>query len=574
MVALVAATAWAALGPAEMASGTSGTGWTVYHGDALGTGASGQLTSVNTSAPAWTSPTLDGHVYGQPLYFNGRVYIATENDTVYALSASSGAVVWSNHLGAPVSSSRLPCGNIGPTVGITGTPVIDPARSEIFVVADESSGGVHHVLVGLDAASGQVERTQNVDPPGADPTALLERSGLNLDGGSVIFGFGGNYGDCGQYQGRVASVPESSGGAGFFTVDVGHREGAVWMGGGAPAVDGAGHIWVTVGNGSQTSSGDTYDDSDSVLELSASLQLMGYFAPSDWAQQNASDADMSTVPALLPDGEVLAAGKAQVAYLLNGSHLGGINGQQAELNTGCGNDIDGGMAYVDSTVYLPCLSGPMAVSVSASPPRLTVLWRSGSGGGPPIATAGRVWTESTSGVLYGLNPATGAVVQQASVGSVSNHFPTPAIGGSYLLVPTSDHVVAFAATTSAAPPPTSPPTTARPTTTTVHPATGGTSTTKGPTSAVGGATTTSAKAGATSSSVAAGGSSTSSSSTTSSAGAVTTGPSGRTASAPHPPVATKSSSSLWWLLLVVLGAVLIGGGVVFARRRSAGGNAA
>ena len=71
----------------------------------------------------------------------GRVFAATENDTVYALSASTGAVIWSRHLATPVPASSLPCGDIGPTVGITGTPVIDPARGEIFVVADELVNG-------------------------------------------------------------------------------------------------------------------------------------------------------------------------------------------------------------------------------------------------------------------------------------------------------------------------------------------------------------------------------------------------------------------------------------------------
>jgi outer membrane protein assembly factor BamB len=177
LAALAAAAGWSVLGPAQNAVGAAGTGWTVYHGDPLGRGASGQLTSVDTSAPAWTSPALDGHVYGQPLYFGGRVYVATENNTVYALSASNGAVAWSTHVGAPVSSSQLPCGNIGPTVGITGTPVIDPARSEIFAVADESNGGVHHVLVGLDATSGRIERTQNVDPPELIPRPYCSAPG-------------------------------------------------------------------------------------------------------------------------------------------------------------------------------------------------------------------------------------------------------------------------------------------------------------------------------------------------------------------------------------------------------------
>ena len=96
--------------------------WSVYHGDLAGSGVAATVTSVDVSSPAWTSTGLDGQLYGEPLVSGGRVYVATENDTVYALSATTGAVLWSTHLGTPVPSGSLPCGDISPTVGITGTP--------------------------------------------------------------------------------------------------------------------------------------------------------------------------------------------------------------------------------------------------------------------------------------------------------------------------------------------------------------------------------------------------------------------------------------------------------------------
>src|SRR5580658_11167689 len=197
--------------------------------------------------------------------------------------------------------------------------------------------------------------TQDVDPPGADAAALLQRTGLTLDGGQVVFGFGGNYGDCASYQGRVAAVPETGGTPKYFTVDAapGESQGAVWMGGAAPVIDGSGHVWVSTGNGSVYSDAHAYDDSDSVLELSSSLRLLQFFAPGAWASNNAQDLDLSTEPALLPDGQVVAAGKTRAAYLLNGAHLGGIGGQQATLSAACGDDVDGGNAVVGTVVYLP-----------------------------------------------------------------------------------------------------------------------------------------------------------------------------------------------------------------------------
>ena len=426
----------------------------MYHGDPAGTGTVESVSSVNTAAPAWTSPALDGKLYGEPLVFSGRIYVATENDTVYALSSRTGTVIWSAHLATPVPSGRLPCGNIMPTVGITGTPVIDQSRDEIYVVADELIHGKSaHVLVGLNTTSGAKEMTQHVDPPGADPAALLQRTGLTLDAGQVIFGMGGNYGDCNPYRGRVIAVNEAGGTPTYFTVDAaaGNSQGAIWMGGAAPAIDGSGHVWVTAGNGSVHSAGKPYDDSDSALELSSSLSLVQYFAPLDWFQNNADDLDMSTAPALLPDGQVVVADKSDTAYLLNGAHLGGIGKQEALLDPGCPDDIDGGSAVVGMTVFLPCIEGTIAVRATQSPPALRALWRSGVGGGPPIVGAGLVWTIGQNGQLYGLSPSTGAVKQQTAIGVPDNHFPTASVGAGLLLAPSSKRVVAFTATTSAAP---------------------------------------------------------------------------------------------------------------------------
>src|SRR5580700_9968675 len=284
--------------PATNAAGHSGS-WTVYHGDTTGSGASGAVGAVDTAAAAWTSPVLDGQLYGEPLVSSGDVFVATQNDTVYALSTSTGRVIWSTHVGPPVPASALPCGDISPTVGITGTPVIDQSRNELFVVADEWAAGTSvHRLVGLSTTSGQVEMSSDVDPTGADTAALLQRTGLTLDAGQVVFGFGGNYGDCASYQGRVAAVPEAGGQPRYFTVDAapGESQGSVWMGGAAPVVDGHGDIWVSTGNGSVYSDQHAYDDSDSVLELSPSLRLMQFFAPSTWATNNSQDLDMSIAP--------------------------------------------------------------------------------------------------------------------------------------------------------------------------------------------------------------------------------------------------------------------------------------
>lgn len=419
--------------------------WTVYHGNPAGTGDAAGIKSVNTASRAWTSPTLAGQLYGQPLVLGDLVYVATEEDNVYALSAATGKVAWRKHLGRPVPAVRLPCGDIGPTVGITGTPVIDRSRHEIFVVADEMRNGrPAHMLVGLSTSSGRREMSKDVDPRRQVPADILQRTGLTLDHGHVYFGYGGNFGDCATYRGRLGSVAESGGRPRFFTVDAkrGESQGAIWMGGAAPAV-GHGDLWVSTGNGSVFSSTHAYDDGDGVLKISPSLRLRQYFAPADWATNNSEDLDMSIEPVLLPDGQVILSGKSDIVYLLNGAHLGGIGKQQATLNSGCDSVIDGGSAIVGMTVYLPCATGIIAVRATKSPPRLRQLWSTGTGGGPPIVAGGLVWTIGQNGTLYGLAPRTGKIRQQTTIGVPANHFPTPGIGDGLLLAPAARDVVAF-----------------------------------------------------------------------------------------------------------------------------------
>ncbi|MCW2935925.1 MAG: Pyrrolo-quinoline quinone, partial [Actinomycetia bacterium] len=251
----------------------------------------------------------------------------------------------------------------------------------------------------------------------------------------------------GFYRGRLVAVPESGGTPRFFTTATGPGEShaAIWMGGGAPAVDANGDLWVATGPGVYTAkhAPGAYDYSDAVLEISPSLQLVQFFAPANWEANNSDDLDMTTEPVLLPDGQVILAGKSQVIYLLNGSHLGGIGTQQAELSPVCSTNIDGGSAHIGMIAYLPCTSGVIAVKATESPARLHLLWTAPVAGGPPIVAGGLVWTISQSGHLYGLDPATGEVRQQAAVGTPANHFPTPGIGAGLMLVTSAQNVVAF-----------------------------------------------------------------------------------------------------------------------------------
>jgi outer membrane protein assembly factor BamB len=458
-------TATAGVATPSAAHSGFGSNWLTYHGNAEATGVHAAQTEITPSQQAWTSPVLDGQLYGEPLVADGRIVAATENDTVYALAANSGQVLWSRHLATAVPSDDLPCGDISPEVGITGTPVIDLARDEIFVDADtlisgpSASGGVEasHRLFGLNLFTGKVELNQRAMPnAGEDQLAQLQRPGLALDHGNVVIAYGQNSGDCpgpnGPAHGFVVSIPETGGHLHYFQIGSGQDRGAVWMGGSSPVVDPDGNVYVASGDGYNLGAGQSYDDSDAVLELSPSMQLESKFFLSDWQTLSGEDLDLGTGDPALVDGFVFQIGKTDTAYLLRQGHLGGEDGEVASLAM-CSGDPNGGHAVKGSVVYVPCPNGVTAVQVSTSPPYLTKLWtdNDGAAGGPIIAD-GLVWVIDNNAV-YGLNPSNGDEVVSMSYGGYANHFPTPSVGDGLLLLPGTDQVIAYMGPAGLPPPP-------------------------------------------------------------------------------------------------------------------------
>ena len=309
--------------------------WTTFDHDQLRTGVDSSGSSFSPATPAWTSPTFDGQLYGQPLVFAGRVFAATENDTVYALAADSGSVLWSSHLGSPLDPATVPdlCGDIHPTVGITSTPVID-ARGEVFVVATMARcrRRPHH-LIGLDLYTGAVLLNEVIDPR-SHPTRPSSCSGTSL---AIDRRPGrhrasaGTPGTASPTTGWVVSAPEDGSAPSTFRWP--HRPGTArgrcgWAARRPPSTPRA-TSGCPPATAPVTARLDAYDNSDSVLKLSPTMELLDGFAPTLWYQDNAVDADLgSTAPALLPNGLVFEVGKSTTAYVLHQSHLGGIGGQR------------------------------------------------------------------------------------------------------------------------------------------------------------------------------------------------------------------------------------------------------
>ena len=324
-------------GAGRTSSAASAEDWTTYHADNARAGYL-PVSNFTTVTNGWTSPALDGDIYAEPLVFRGDVFVATENNSVYALDGKTGSILWHGNLGLPVEANVLPCGNIGPVTGITGTPVIDPSTGMLYVV---SFSAMHHTLSALSTSTGALVFHESAVPPGFNETTQQERTALTLANGMVYVGYGGLAGDCGQYYGWEVGLPASAPGQMvYYQVPV-TREGAIWAPSGA-AVDPSGNVYVTTGNGASNS---TFDHSDSVIKLSPSLSEEGYFAPTNWLQLNQNDGDLgSLAPAIVGPNLLFQIGKPGVGYLLNASQLGGIGGQIFAANV-C-NETFGGTALV------------------------------------------------------------------------------------------------------------------------------------------------------------------------------------------------------------------------------------
>lgn len=373
---------------------------------------------------AWRT-SVDGDVYASPLIVNGHVIVATENDTVYSLDLFTGSVVWSAHLGDPVDASSLPCGDIRPVTGITGTPAADAASNHLYVTA--FLRGARHMLFALSLTNGAIAWQRSVDPVGSNPTVEQQRGALAIGSGFVYVPFGGLLGDCGAYHGYLVAI--SMDGAQALAYQVPSARGAgLWSAQGA-TVGADGTVYIVSGN---ATAGGT-DFSNSVIALSSDLQsVRWHWTPSNWAALNASDTDLGSVgAAVLGGGLVVPIGKEGVAYAIRA----GVLKASAHVCSGAW----GGTAWTESTVFVPCADGLLALGVSDT--SISVLWKAGVSMASPIVSAGAVWAiEPASATLFALDPSSGRVLYRLGLGSAM-HFSTPAATDGFIVAPAGRNVV-------------------------------------------------------------------------------------------------------------------------------------
>jgi putative pyrroloquinoline-quinone binding quinoprotein len=422
------------------------------------------------------SAAVMGPTHAQPLYFAGAgghdaVIVATERNQVSALDAATGAPVWQTVLAPPVPRSSLPCGNIDP-LGITGTPVIDPASRTIFLDAMTLDGGPRHKIYALDVDSGAVRSGWPVDldaaVSGFQSRIQNQRGGLTIMGGRVYVPYGGHFGDCGDYHGWVVGVDVAD------PTRVGSwatraRGGGAWAPSGI-ASDGT-NLYIATGN---TFGAQTWSDGEAIIRLQAGptfrQEATDYFAPANWMSLDSGDIDIGgTGPVLFDAGGArltIALGKDARAYLLDRTNLGGVGGALVVKVVSRGAIIQAAAAYTTpAATYVTfaatgsgCPSGQsgdlVALKIGTSPPAIDVAWcAKKSGRGSPMVTTvdgtneSIVWAVAAEGDghLHGFDGDSGAALYTGSddLGAVAR-FQTPIVAGGRIFVAANDAVHAFA----------------------------------------------------------------------------------------------------------------------------------
>jgi outer membrane protein assembly factor BamB len=390
--------------------------------------------------------TIVGNVYAQPLYIEGgpdgraKVIAVTESNNVYAFDAADGTVIWQRHVGAPVSSSFLPCGNINP-LGITGTPIVDLGSRALFLDAMTTPDGgttKKHLIFSLNVDTGVTNPGWPVD---VNASAVFnqihftsavqnERSALGLVNGVIYVPYSGHEGDCGMYHGWVVGVPINNPASvtAWATDAIG---GGIWAVGGV-ASDGANPF---IASGNTFNTGGTWSGGEAVIRFQPGPIFSGnpadYWVPTNWFQLDGGDTDLGgsgpllvDVPGATPSSLVVQLGKDGNAYLLNRSNLGGITAPVASSQVSGNAIIQAAATYrTNQGTYVVFRANGSLLSAfritATNPPAITSAWSvSRNGCGSPFVTSTDgtnnmiVWVVGTGGDqrLHGYDGDTGNVV--------------------------------------------------------------------------------------------------------------------------------------------------------------------
>ena len=494
---------------------------TTYRDDVARTGADA-TESVLTPANVNTSSfgllrmlTVDGKVDAQPLYLSQLsiagathdvVFIATENDSVYAFDPRTGATLWHVSLlgSGETPSDDRGCDQITPEIGVTSTPVIDTSagpNGAIFVVAmsKDSSSNYYQRLHALDITTGAelfngpvvVNPTYSSTAGGQQtfsPGQYAERAALLLENGTIYTSWTSHC-DIQPYSGWIVAYSESTlAQTAVINIAADSSGGgpSIWMSGGGLAADASGNIYLLSANGdfdtTLNSSGlPQYGDyGNSFVKLSTaggSLAVADFFAPFNEVAESAADEDLGSggvllLPDLTDSGGVVrhlvvGGGKDGNIYVINRDSMGEFsptgNADWQELDGVFGGGVFSTPAYFNGTIYYGGNGGPLeafavtGAKLSSQPVSETSTNFPYPGATPAVSANG-----TSDGIVWAVENSDPAVLHaydatdltqelydssQAAAGrdnfGAGNKFITPAVADGMVFVGTTNGVAVF-----------------------------------------------------------------------------------------------------------------------------------
>ncbi len=402
-----------------------------YHNDLARTGGNLQEYALSPATVSsgnfgkrWSCP-VDGEIYAQPLYLanlpigggvHNVVFLVTQHDTAYAFDADDPSCVtyWKETLVigttvVPITYNDLGGCNDITEFGITGTPVIDPTGQTLyFVAATKEHGTFHQRLHALNVQTGDERSGSPVDIQATVPGsgaggsrvtfgALLEnqRPGLAFYNGGVFIAWSGHCDKAPYWGWQMRYDATTLAQTAVYNVAPNGVAGGIWMSAAAPAVDSAGGMFLTTGNG-------TFDNTASALppvspqnDLSmsfinfnpATLAVQDFYTPSKESMWSGSDLDISASGVtVLPDGIgpsghpnlLVGSDKQGHLWLIDRANMSGFNVGADNVvqylilpgttgTTSCKvNCIFSTFAYYNQTVYAVLVKGHvMALPLTA-----------------------------------------------------------------------------------------------------------------------------------------------------------------------------------------------------------------
>ena len=458
----------------------SGTDVVTYKNDVARTGQNlteSVLTLANVNSTGFGKLrflSTDGKVDAQPLYLSGLsvggtahnvVFVATENDTVYAFDSDSGSMLWQKSL---LSTGETPsddrgCGQVTPTIGITATPVIDRsagAHGVIYVVSMSLGAAqtYHQRLHALDVTTGAEQFAGPMEIAAVYPAAAggsntfaagsyEERAGLLLMNG-VVYTTWTSHCDASPYTGWVIAYNSGTlAQTGVLNVAANSAGGgpSIWMAGGGPAADSAGNVYVLTANGvfdttldanGFPNQGDYGNSFVKIANSGGALTVADYFAMYNTVSESSGDVDLGSggimlLPDLTDSGGTtrhlaVGAGKDGNLYVVNRDSMGKFNANANSIWQELPGALPGGIwstpAWFNGTVYYGPVGGALrAFKVTNAMLGSQPASQSASGFAYP-GTAPAISANGTSnGIVWAYeNAGSGAVLHAYDAGNLGH----------------------------------------------------------------------------------------------------------------------------------------------------------